>query len=74
MTTTTYRVDGMTCGHCVAAVTAELTNVAGVRDVSIELVVGGASAVVVSSDAALPLHEIRDAVDEAGYSLAEATP
>jgi copper chaperone CopZ len=65
--TTTYEVTGMTCGHCVAAVTAELNQLPGVRDVSVDLPSGG---VTVTSDAPLPIDEVRTAVDEAGYALA----
>ena len=32
-TTTTFGVDGMTCGHCVSAVTSELSALPGVADV-----------------------------------------
>lgn len=67
--TTTYLVEGMTCGHCVSAVTEELTGLAGVRDVSIDLVAGGTSSVHVVSDAPLDADQVRDAVDEAGYEL-----
>jgi hypothetical protein len=35
---TKYRVEGMTCGHCVAAVTAELRELPGVEDVKVDLV------------------------------------
>ena len=45
MTTTIYSVSGMTCGHCTAAVTEELSKLAGVQEVSIDLVAGGTSAV-----------------------------
>jgi copper chaperone CopZ len=69
-TSTTYGVTGMTCGHCVTAVTEELTRLPGVRDVSVELVAGGTSTVQVSSDHALDTEQVRDAVDEAGYHLA----
>ncbi|HLU33587.1 MAG TPA: heavy-metal-associated domain-containing protein [Natronosporangium sp.] len=69
-TTTTYRVTGMTCGHCASAVTAELTRLPGVRDVTVELATGE---VRVTSDGPLPLDEIRTAVDEAGYTLAGAS-
>lgn len=65
--TTTYQVTGMTCGHCVSAVTAELTKLPGVREVSVELSTGK---VTVVSDAPLPVDEVRTAVDEAGYALA----
>jgi copper chaperone CopZ len=61
--TTTYRVSGMTCGHCVSAVTEELTKLDGVTAVDIDLVAGGTSPVHVVSDAPL---------DEAGYALADA--
>jgi copper chaperone CopZ len=64
---TTYQVAGMTCGHCVQAVTAELTALPGVHDVSVDLPTG---AVTVTSDGPLPIDEVRTAVDEAGYSLA----
>lgn len=65
--TTTYEVTGMTCSHCVSAVTAELTQLPGVREVSVDLATGG---VTVTSDAPLPLDEVVTAVDEAGYALA----
>jgi copper chaperone len=69
MTTTTYSVAGMTCGHCTSAVTEELTKLPGVRQVSIDLVAGGTSAVHVTSEAALDESQVREAVDEAGYEL-----
>ncbi|MEH3034824.1 MAG: heavy-metal-associated domain-containing protein [Aeromicrobium erythreum] len=69
MTTTTYRVDGMTCGHCTAAVTDELTALDGVREVSIDLVAGGTSTVHVTSDHDLDPAAVAAAVDEAGYTL-----
>ena len=47
MTTQTYPVIGMTCDHCVAAVTEELTALEGVTDVSVDLVEGGTSPVTV---------------------------
>jgi copper chaperone CopZ len=64
-----YTVVGMTCEHCVSAVTEELTRLPGVRDVEVELSTGR---VTVDSDALLPLDEVRAAVDEAGYELAGA--
>lgn len=69
MTTTTYGVNGMTCGHCVSAVTAEITAIPGVQDVSIDLNSGGTSAVTVTSDKPLADEDVRNAVDEAGYEL-----
>ncbi|HET6989554.1 MAG TPA: heavy-metal-associated domain-containing protein [Kribbella sp.] len=70
MTTTTYSVTGMTCGHCTAAVTEELAKLPGVHEVSIELNAGGTSAVHVTSESVLEETAVREAVDEAGYELA----
>jgi copper chaperone CopZ len=69
----TYAVAGMTCEHCVRAVTDELTALPGVRDVGVELVVGGRSTVRVVSDAPLAESAVHDAVDEAGYTLVGTT-
>lgn len=65
--TATYHVTGMTCGHCVSAVTAELTQLPGVREVEVDLPTGG---VTVTSDTPLPHGDVAAAVDEAGYALA----
>lgn len=69
MATARYLVQGLTCGHCVNAVTEELSAIPGVTDVSIELVEGGVSPVTVISDADLEVEAVRAAVDEAGYEL-----
>ncbi|MDM7854936.1 heavy-metal-associated domain-containing protein [Cellulomonas alba] len=69
MSTTTFGVDGMTCGHCVHHVTTELTAIPGVTDVAIDLVVGGSSQVTVTSDEPVADDAIAAAVDEAGYAL-----
>ncbi len=69
--TTTYLVSGMTCGHCVAAVTEELTALDGVQDVAVQLDAEGASTVVVTADAPLSDEQVAAALDEAGdYRLA----
>lgn len=68
--TTDYRVAGMTCGHCIAAVTAEVSALPGVTDVAIDLVPGGTSHVTVTSDQPLSRTTVAEAVDEAGYRLA----
>jgi copper chaperone CopZ len=67
--TNTYTVTGMTCEHCVRAVTGELTALPGVADVRVDLHTG---AVTVTSEAPLPDDAVRAAVDEAGYELADA--
>jgi len=66
---TTYTVTGMTCAHCVQAVTGELIALPGVADVQIDL---GTGAVTVTSTQPLADDEVRTAVDEAGYELADA--
>jgi copper chaperone len=71
MTSATYQVIGMTCGHCVHAVTGELKNLDGVSDVRVDLNPGGESAVTVSSAAPLTAEAVAAALDEAGdYHLA----
>jgi copper ion binding protein len=68
-TTTTFAVSGMTCDHCVAAVTQEVGGLDGVDRVDVALVPDGDSLVTVTSDRALLSEEIRAAVEEAGYEL-----
>ena len=71
MTSAIYHVTGMTCEHCVHAVTEELNNLSGVRDVTAVLIPGGQSAVTVTSDAPLAEGAVAAALDEAGdYQLA----
>jgi copper chaperone CopZ len=70
-TTTTVRVTGMTCSHCVTAVTQELSALDGVTAVAVDLVAGGTSVVSVTSDRPLDDVAVRGAVDEAGYELAD---
>ena len=66
MATTTYRVEGMTCDHCVHAVTTELLLVPGVEAVRVDLQGGTVS---VTSAAPLVEDDVIEAVDEAGYTL-----
>ena len=70
----TYRVTGMTCGHCVAAVKEEVGGLDGVTDVDVALVEGGESTVRVTSAAPLDTDAVREAVDEAGYTLVGTSP
>jgi len=67
--TATYSVTGMTCAHCVAAVTEEVGGLTGVSAVDVTLNAGGVSTVTVTSSAPLPIDAVRDAIDEAGYAL-----
>jgi copper chaperone len=67
MSETTYTVTGMTCGHCVASVTEEISEINGVTDVAVDLPTG---AVTVTSTHPLDETDVRAAVKEAGYELA----
>ena len=66
--TATYTVTGMTCGHCVASVTEEVSELPGVTDVQVELE-SGRLTVTGDADAAA----VRGAVEEAGYALASTS-
>ena len=67
MNTQTYTVTGMTCGHCVASVTEEIQEIAGVTDVSVDLASGR---VDVTSEQPLDDAAVTAAVEEAGYQVA----
>jgi len=73
-TTSRYLVSSMTCAHCVAAVTEEISKLDGVQDVTVDLVAGGQSTVTVTSAAPVSDDAVREAVDEAGYELVGGTP
>jgi copper chaperone len=69
MITRQIAVEGMTCEHCVRAVTEELTALSGVTAVEIDLVPQGLSRVQVTSAEPLPDDAVRAAVEEAGYDV-----
>ena len=64
--TATYTVSGMTCSHCVNAVTEEVTKIPGVTDVQVDLASG---AVTIASESGVDDNAVKAAVDEAGYEL-----
>jgi copper ion binding protein len=64
--TAQYTVAGMTCGHCVAAVTEEVAKIEGVTAVDVDLTTG---AVTVQSIEPIDASAVAEAVDEAGYSV-----
>ncbi|MBY6539290.1 heavy-metal-associated domain-containing protein [Rhodococcus sp. BP-349] len=68
MTTKTVTVVGMTCQHCVAAVTEEVSALQGVTSVRVDLESGR---VDVESDTPVDDAALAAAVDEAGYELAQ---
>ncbi|MET9022188.1 heavy metal-associated domain-containing protein [Actinopolymorpha sp. NPDC004070] len=64
--TSTYTVSGLTCEHCVAAVTSEIKALDGVSDVAVALVPGGHSTVTVTSSTEVSPEALAEALDEAG--------
>ncbi len=67
-TTSTYRVEGMTCDHCVRAVRAEVAEVPGVTDVTVDL---AGRSVTVTSEGEIDAASVKAAVEEAGYEVPE---
>ncbi len=68
MQTTTLGISGMTCQHCVAAVTKALQSVPGVQSAQVDLAQGKASV-----DGSAPVRLLIDAVTKAGYSATDKT-
>ena len=68
MSTSTYTVTGMTCEHCVRSVTEEVSAIPGVTDLQIDLATG--TLAVTTADAPVADDAVRDAVAEAGYTVA----
>lgn len=68
MPTATYSVRGMTCNHCVGAVSTEIGALPGVSGVTVDLATG---TVTVTSEQPLDTAAVRAAVDEAGYELVD---
>ncbi|MBA3249761.1 MAG: heavy-metal-associated domain-containing protein [Geodermatophilaceae bacterium] len=66
MSSSTFTVVGMTCSHCVNAVTEEVSQLPGVTDVDVDLASGG---LTITSDAPVDESAVQAAVEEAGYEL-----
>ena len=64
MATASFTATGMTCQHCVGSVTKEVSELAHVTSVSVDLPTG---TVTVESDSSIPQDEIIAAIDKAGY-------
>ena len=67
MSTQTYTVTGMTCGHCVSSVTEEVSELPGVSDVQVDLESGQ---LTLTADDAVTPDQVKAAVEEAGFALA----
>jgi copper chaperone len=68
MTTRTYSVPGISCGHCKAAIEGELVGADGVESAVVDI---DAKTVLVTGEIAEDA--VRAAVDEAGYEVASVT-
>ena len=66
MSTATYQIEGMTCGHCVKSVEEAIGSLEGVTSVQVSLEDRQA---LVTSDAELDTATVRSAVEEAGYQV-----
>lgn len=66
MNTETITVTGMTCGHCVASVTEEISELPGVEGVDVDLPTGS---VTITSSQPLDPAAVTAAVEEAGYAV-----
>ncbi|OBJ21948.1 heavy metal transporter [Mycobacterium sp. 1165196.3] len=64
MPTSEYRVSGMSCGHCEAAVQSEVAQIPGVQEVAVSAATGR---LVVTSARPIDADAVLGAVDEAGY-------
>ncbi|CAM4032555.1 cation transporter [Helcobacillus massiliensis] len=71
MTTQTYAVTGLTCGHCAAAITDEVSEITGVSNVNVDLNVGGESTLTFDAAEPVSADALREAIGEAGdaYTL-----
>lgn len=70
MKTTRLRIDGMTCGHCVATVEKALKNRPGVRNATVHL--GNGAAEVEYEESEVAPEQLVAAVEEEGYAAAIA--
>jgi copper ion binding protein len=65
--TTTFSVPEVSCGHCVSAITKEVSSVPGVQKVDVSL---SSKQVTVTADTAVTREQLVAAINEAGYEVA----
>ena len=68
MSVQSFKVDGMSCGHCAAAVTTEVSKLDGVTNVDVDLAAG---AVTVDSQQPIDPNDFAAAIAEAGFAIAQ---
>lgn len=71
MTTTTLKVTGMTCGHCVRSVTDAIGSLDGVQSTNVELKDGRAT--IVYDEARVSPRDMVSAVMDEGYTAEEVS-
>lgn len=67
MTTQTYQVPDVSCDHCVRAITYELSRLAGVERVGVDI---ATKVVTVDHDGSVSDGQLRQGIEEAGYDIA----
>ena len=72
MTTAMFAVEGMICESCMAAVLEKVHSLSGVTDVAMDLVTGGRSPLIVTSEIKLGVDAVREAVENVGFDLKAA--
>jgi copper chaperone len=65
--TTTIHIKGMSCNHCVQAVSKALQSLPGLKNVEVNLNAGTA---VLEHTESLDMNAVRDKIEKAGYELA----
>ena len=68
MTENTLRVPDMSCAHCKAAVEGELNKLSGVRKANADVEKGTVE--VTYDEGAVTTEDLKDAIEEAGYTVA----
>lgn len=69
MITENFIIEGMSCGHCEAAVTEEMQKLAGVSDIQVSASAGTLS---FASDGTVAEADVIAAIDEAGFDAKRA--
>lgn len=64
--TSTIKIKGMACSHCVAAVSKALGSIDGVKDVSVDLEKGQAT---FESEKSVDMNQVKQEIEKAGYEL-----
>lgn len=64
--TSSIKIKGMACSHCVAAVSKALGGIDGVKDVNVDLEKGQAT---FESEKSVDMNQVKQEIEKAGYEL-----